>query len=121
MAIGKISSVAGAVMGITKVDGRMFLDSGTVIVSGDAAVEIQIQRGGYNHVVALKFRTASEDHNAQEGARCTRTIATRGPRYGPDRLLAWVARECGSVFRCRDNLFCHGRYIRFSFCGAVAS
>jgi hypothetical protein len=47
-------------MGIIKVDGRMFLDSGTVIVSGEAAVEIEIQRAGYNHVVAVKFRRAPE-------------------------------------------------------------
>jgi hypothetical protein len=48
-------------MGIVKVDGRMFLDSGTVIVSGDANIEIEIDRSGFKHQVALKFRTAGAD------------------------------------------------------------
>ena len=49
-------------MGIVKVDGRDFLDSGTVVVSGDAAVEIVLKRrDGSTHQVALKFRTLENE------------------------------------------------------------
>jgi len=42
---------------IWKVDGRRYLDSGTIIVTGDAAIEIRVEFGGKPHEVALKFRT----------------------------------------------------------------
>jgi len=43
---------------ISKVDGRRFLDSGTIVVADDAVVEILVESDGKPHEVALKFRTS---------------------------------------------------------------
>ena len=42
---------------IRKVDGRRFLDSGTIVVVGDAVVEVEVNHRGKTHQIALKFRT----------------------------------------------------------------
>ena len=47
-------------MPIWKIDGKDYLDSGTVIVDGDAVVEVDFQVGkdpNKKHQVALKFRS----------------------------------------------------------------
>ena len=44
-------------MPIVKVDGRRFLETGTIIVTGDQPViEIKIARDEFQHEVAIKFR-----------------------------------------------------------------
>src|SRR5690242_13246170 len=44
-------------MAIRKVDGRVFLDSGTAIVAGNSVVELMVDHAGRPHEVALKFRS----------------------------------------------------------------
>ena len=44
-------------MPITKVDGRRFLETGTIIVTGsEPVIEIKIDRDEFQHEVAIKFR-----------------------------------------------------------------
>jgi hypothetical protein len=51
---------------IWKVDGRGFLDSGTVVVSSEAAVEIRIERKGKpHHEVAIKIRNRENEQESQ--------------------------------------------------------
>ena len=61
---------------IRKVDGRSFLDSGTIIVSGDAVVEVDVEYKGRKHEIALKFRTKDgEEPDIQFGnPRPDRTV-----------------------------------------------
>jgi hypothetical protein len=116
---------------IWKVDGIRYLDSDTIVVSGDAAVEIKFSSENQPYEVALKFRTVEEDDVGVRvgNPKSNRTVVhlinfpTNGPLSSPrvqigkigdrDLFLAFVANPfaspSGVVWSLTYTLFAGGQ------------
>lgn len=62
-------------MPITKIDGQRFIESGSVIVSGDAVVELRVEYRSHVQQIAIKFRSEGSQPQIRYGnPRPDRTV-----------------------------------------------